>query len=105
VRIKEAGLVIKRRNFMKIKLAMCEKHAIIHLIHLIASISTSFNVISIRKCLIIYNVLKNRSILECMSLRHSYGTRFMRKKSKLEIRPRARGTEVHFPEHTERTDH
>jgi len=24
---------------------------------------------------------------------------------KLEIRPRARGTEVHFPEHTERTDH
>jgi len=26
-------------------------------------------------------------------------------KLKLEIRPRARGTEVHFPEHTERTDH
>ena len=50
LRIKEAGLVIKRRNFVKIKLAMCEQHAIIPLIDLIASISTSFNVISIRKC-------------------------------------------------------
>jgi len=28
-----------------------------------------------------------------------------RVEEKLEIRPRARGTEVHFPEHTERTDH